>query len=75
MHATYTSKNYAPDKVRSRYVCKPLGFLGYHFCEVGENRRYDLRQGVVRPDEIPVEVREAADKRAGFFPPWVEWPL
>lgn len=71
MRAKYTSKDYAPDKVRARYVMR-MGDQ-YLFCEVGDDRRYDLRQGTVNASELPAAVRAAADARAGFQPAYVEW--
>lgn len=71
MHATYTSPRYSPDKVLKRYV-KRVGAL-YHFCEVGADRRYDLRQGIVDAAELPTDVRAKADARAGHWPAYVDW--
>lgn len=72
MKVTYQSQNYAPEKVLRRYVCH--GHDGYQFCEVGADRRYDLRQGTVDSSEIPETVKAAADARKGYWPPYVEWP-
>lgn len=33
----------------------------YYFCEVGDDRRYDLRRGVAQSSLIPLEFREKAD--------------
>ncbi len=71
MVITYESRLYAPHLVRSRYVQKRGD--AYHFCEVNE-RRYDIRQGTVPARDIPADIRLAADKLAGFFPSYVEWP-
>lgn len=71
MRITYTSKHYAPENVTARYVQR----LGdeYRFCETNA-KRWDIRQGVVDAAELPQAVREAADKRAGYFPAYVVWP-
>lgn len=73
MIATYTSKNYSPEKVWVRYVmCSVDGT--YRFCEVGSDRRYDLRQGIVDPAELPAHIRRSADERRGTWPAYVVWP-
>jgi capsid portal protein len=73
MKVTYQSDKYSPDKVLKRYVQR----IGdeYRFCEVGQNRRYDIRQGIVDETELPETVKTAADARSGYFPSHVEWPL
>lgn len=70
---TSQSKNYAPEAVLKRYV----RFDGetYLFCEVGIDRRYDLRQGTVTEDELPESIAAKARARKGFWPSYVEWPL
>jgi hypothetical protein len=73
MIVTYQSRRYALERVRSRYVRRDG--QGYTFCEVGEDRRFDIRQGRVDAAELPDDVRAAADKRAGYYPSYVEWPL
>ncbi len=75
MRTTYQAKDYDPAKVLKRYV-RLDGVTGYFcFCEVGEDKRYDLRQGIVDSDELPEDVYNAAYERAGIFPSYVEWPL
>lgn len=69
------SPRYTPDAVRSRYVRFDALSGEFRFCEVGDDRRYDLRQGIVREDEIPPDVAHAARERAGFFPSYVDWPM
>jgi hypothetical protein len=73
MNVTYQSKGYSADAVRMRYVKK--GIDGYRFCEVGDDRRFDLRQGTVDQGEIPDGIRELADCRAGHCFSYVEWPM
>lgn len=79
MNVTYQSTAYAytTDDIKKRYV-KRDNFLPegiYSFCEVGEDRRYDIRQGTVTGDELPAAVREAADKAAKEHCHYVSWPL
>lgn len=71
MRITYQSACYAPEAVRARYV-RRSGDI-YRFCEVGEDRRYDIRQGVVEPHEVPRAVLDEADKRACQYYGYVEW--
>jgi hypothetical protein len=73
MRVTFQSRRYAPDDVRSRYVRRQAPGL-YAFCEGGDDRRFDLRQGYVDAAEIPEAVRKAADARAGYWPSYVSWP-
>lgn len=70
---TSTAKNYSPDKILKRYVRTDGG--RYFWCEVGEDRMYDLRQGRCEPSDLPISVIEAAEARRGHFPSYVEWPL
>ncbi len=67
---TWQSRNYAPEKVIIRYV-RADGPL-FRFCEVGEDRRYDLRQGVIDAADLPFEIRDAAAKLRGVFG-YVAW--
>jgi capsid portal protein len=73
MKVNYTAKSYAPENVRKRYV--RLAENGeFMFCEVGDDRRYDLRQGIVDRSEIPEIVAREAERISGTFPNYVEWP-
>ena len=72
--ATSTARHYRPDLVRRRYVKFTRGD-GFRWCEVGDDRRYDLRQGTCAASDLPEPVMDAALDRAGFYPPYVEWPL
>ena len=74
MRATYTSRTYAPEHVTARYVRRCVSGE-YQFCEVGADRRYDIRQGVVDADELPDDVREAADNLCGHTFAYVPWPI
>lgn len=75
MRITYQSQNYAADKIRKRYVRRTTAAGGYDFCEVGDDRRYDLRQGTVEPHELPDNVRQAADELYKTSCHYVDWPL
>lgn len=71
MQATYTSKNYDPKLVQKRYVRYNAYDKTFHFCEVGEDRRYDLRQGLVEQHELPEPVAAEALK---YNSSYVDWP-
>lgn len=43
MEATFTAKGYRPGQVRARYVRANVKGGDYSWCEVGDDRRYDLR--------------------------------
>lgn len=73
MKVTYQSSNYAPEKILRRYVRRSSD--GYQFCEVGQDRRYDLRQGTVEADEIPEAIRIKADALKGQYFGYVDWPI
>lgn len=75
MKVTSQSKRYAPEAVRARYVRFDRTGGMFHFCEVGEDRRFDLRQGIVDESELPRAVASAARARVGFTPGYVDWPL
>jgi hypothetical protein len=74
MIVTYQSKSYAPDKVTKRYVRRSCAAGGYDFCEVGQDRRYDIRQGTVDPSELPDEIRIAADEHYKTSSSYIDWP-
>lgn len=73
IEVTHASKKYSPDKVRKRYV--RWNGLSYAWCEVGEDPRYDLRQGWCSKEELPPEIMEAANANRGQAFSYVEWPL
>ena len=73
MKVTRQSTCYAPEKVLRRYVKKATGTHDYIWCEVGEDRRYDLRQGTVESHELPEAVRRAADENHTVH--YVDWPI
>lgn len=69
MEVTFTAKGYQPGAVLARYVRANVKGGDYSWCEVGDDRRYDLRQGLVADD-----IRVAADKLRGTWPGYVDWP-
>lgn len=75
MKVTHQSKEYKPELVKSRYVrfCKFDGI--FYFCEVGKDRRFDIRQGSVDESELPKAVAIKARENCNIFPSYVEWPL
>jgi hypothetical protein len=75
MKFTYCSKNCAPENVLKRYVRRICSSGGYYFCEVGEDRRFDLRQGTVEAEELPEAVRQAADEHYKVSIFYIEWPF
>mgnify|MGYP003333163162 CR=1 FL=1 len=82
MQVTYTSEQYNPANEYRRYVRRD-GNGVYYWAEVGTSahaqtngawHRYDYRQGIVDPSELPDDVRDAADALCGYFPSYVDWP-
>lgn len=49
----------------------------FRWCEVGEDRRFDLRQGTCTVDDLPPDVAAAAIARRnnGVWPFYVDWPV
>lgn len=59
IRATYTARDYEPGKVTARYV--RLASCGaWQWCEVGPDRRYDVRQGECDLADVPPELVERA---------------
>lgn len=75
IRVTYQADSYAPERVLKRYVSYRIVEGEFFFCEVGEDRRYDLRQGYVDATHVPLAIRITAYGQAGFYPPYVEWPF
>lgn len=74
---TYATPNYSPDQVVSRYV--RLSIDGrFEGCEVGHDRRYNLRTWHLSEGEIasltPEQVQRCGELR-GYAFSYVEWPL
>ncbi|HRO04363.1 MAG TPA: hypothetical protein PLS69_12240 [Terricaulis sp.] len=66
---------YTPEAVKARYVRFDRSEGVFRFCDVGADRRYDLRQGIVSECMLPADVASAARERAGYYPAYVAWPL
>lgn len=75
MEVTYQSRSYSPEKVSKRYVRKSYAVGGYDWCEVGPDRRYDVRQGTVEGDELPESIRSAADEHYKISSSYIDWPF
>lgn len=73
IRVTSTAKDFAPYLVRKRYV-RALGDGRYFWCEVGDDRTVDLRQGLCSARDLNPTLRAAAEARRGYFPSYVEWP-
>jgi len=71
---TYTARDYSPGKVRKRYVRRDVSGA-FRWCEVGDDRRFDLRQGIVAESEIPPLIIQKAIEASKSWPCYVEWPL
>lgn len=74
MKVTYQSRNYSPKQVKKRYVRRSVSGA-YEFCEIGQEAKFDVRQGTVEPHEIPDAVRAAADNSSGQYFGYVDWPF
>lgn len=77
MHPIYTSKNYDPARITSRYVTHEQDGA-FWFCEcAGGERRVDVRQGYVDREDLPpnVVLEAIARRAAGVWPFAIEWPL
>lgn len=76
MQVTYCSQRYRPDLVQARYVRAVADRPGvYQWCEVGQDTRYDLRQGTIAAEGLPAEVRAAADALRGTWPGYARWSI
>jgi hypothetical protein len=75
MKITYQSKKYTPEAVLARYVQYHFWNGEFGFCEVGGDRRYDLRQGTVERGELPDDIANAAIEHAKVSQLYVRWPL
>ena len=74
MLVTMESKRYDPELVTARYVRSTQTEGVYRFCEVGTDRRYNTRRGLVDADEIPLGIRDAADAQMHQAFAYVPWP-
>jgi hypothetical protein len=75
MKITYQSKNYSPQAVLTRYVKYHPWDGEFAFCEVGKNRRHDLRQGTVEPSELPTGLASEAIAHVEVSIHYLTWPL
>lgn len=73
IEATYTSdKN--PRRHGDRFVRAVVPGKNYAWCvRDALDHRYDVQQGTCDAEDLPDDVRKAADKRYGFSPSYVEW--
>jgi hypothetical protein len=75
MKVIWQSKDYAPEAILKRYVrYGPWDGGVFEFCEVGIDRRFDLRQGTVTADELPRDLAEAAIAHYEVSMSYLEWP-
>lgn len=74
MKVEYQAKHYDAAKVTARYVRHDYGDM-FRFCEVGEDARFDVRQGTVIREELPPSILAKAMESEGYFPSYVEWPF
>jgi hypothetical protein len=58
----------------SRYVAKDAVGAGYHWCEQCDKTRFDLAQGTCDADDLPDDVKQAADELKNTWPNYVVWP-
>ena len=73
----YTAPDYSPGQVVSRYVRLSIGGQ-FEGCEVGKDRRYNLRTWALSPAEIASlttdQVQRCGELR-GYAFSYVDWPL
>ena len=65
------TKDYSADKVKKAYVRLSLDNK-WIFCETGFINSYDIRQGEVSQDLIPLDIQEKAKSLTGTWPSYVE---
>lgn len=75
MTITYQSGSYTPERVVERYVRRSCVDDSYTFCEVGEDRRWNIRTGKVDGDDIPGDIRSKADALRDQAFGYVAWPI
>jgi hypothetical protein len=64
----------APCRIGDRFVRTVR--LGEHYAwciRDSKDHRYDVQQGFCDREDLPDDVRRAADARYGFIPSYVEW--
>lgn len=72
IRATYTAQTYSPAEIGVRYVRKAYDGDKYLWCEARHSMHpHDMRQGVCDAEDLPADVRRAADEsRYCSFVPW-----
>jgi hypothetical protein len=72
---TYRSGNCRPEREGDRFVRTVRPCAQYAWCvRDAIDHRYDVQQGFCDREDLPDNVRRAADARFGFIPSYVEWP-
>lgn len=57
----------------TRFVRRDAAGPGYSWCVRDNRTGYDIRQGTCDADDLPPNVRVAADAWAGFVYGFIEW--
>lgn len=66
----------SPHRIGDRFVRTLLPGKSYAWCiRDAVDHRYDVQQGLCDREDLPDDVRKAADARFGHFPSYVEWKL
>jgi hypothetical protein len=69
---TYTARGDKIDGMRFVRACHPTGYV---WCiQSNSAKRYDLQQGTCDAEDLPDDVRAAADSLLGRAFSYVEWP-
>jgi hypothetical protein len=74
----FQAKACHPKRLGDRFVraignCR--GVTGYAWCvRDALDKRYDVQQGTCDADDLPEDVRKAADAQRMYIPSYVEWP-
>lgn len=75
IHITFTSVRATPDREGKRYVRAVVKGTEYAWCvQDAKDKRYDVQQGTCSADDLPADVRQAADDRQSYIPSYVDWP-
>lgn len=79
---TWRSQHYDCQPLEARFVrvsaiWPPKARDKYNWCETSllGGKRYDVRQGWCGPEDLPDDVRAAADALEGLAWRYVDWPL
>lgn len=76
---TYEAKGATTEDMGDRFARAtyrgPSEPNGYRWCIRGaHNLRYDIQQGTCDANDLPAEIREAADRMLGHAFSYVAWP-